>query len=171
MAVTLKDVAALAGVSVKTVFGELAALVITAARRREWNVLIEQTQGTREGERAVLATLGPHLVDGAIVGPEALAAEDFTELAPGVPVVLLGEHAVDVPFDHVAIDNVLAARTAVDHLAGLGRRRIAAIGAHRRRGTDALRLAGYGRGAGGRGLAALGRAGRDGRLVPPRRRR
>ena len=30
-------------------------------------MLIEQTQGNREGERASLATLGPHLVDGAIV--------------------------------------------------------------------------------------------------------
>ena len=57
-------------------FGELAALTITAARRHDWNVLIEQTQGNREGERASLATL-PHLVHGAIVSPEALAAEDF----------------------------------------------------------------------------------------------
>jgi DNA-binding LacI/PurR family transcriptional regulator len=198
MAATLKDVAALAGVSVKTVsnvvngyafvgtenrrrveealaatgyrpnigarnlrrgrtgfvalvlpdlgipyFGELAALTITAARRHDWNVLIEQTQGNREGERASLATLGPHLVDGAIVSPEALAAEDFAALPPGLPLVLLGEHAVDVPFDRVAIDNVQAARTAVEHLVALGRRRIAAIGAHATRGTAAQRLAGY----------------------------
>lgn len=198
MAVTLKDVAALAGVSVKTVsnvvngyafvgtenrrrveealaatgyrpnigarnlrrgrtgfvalmlpdlgipyFGELAALVIAAARAQDWNVLIEQTQGSRDGERAGLAALGSHLVDGAIVSPEALAAADFAELAPGVPMVLLGEHAVDVPFDRVAIDNVVAARTAVEHLVGLGRRRIAAIGAHPYRGTAALRLRGY----------------------------
>lgn len=198
MAVTLKDVAALAGVSVKTVsnvvngysfvgaenrrrvedalattgyrpnlsarnlrrgrtgfvalvlpdlgipyFGELAALIITAARRHDWNVLIEQTQGTREGERASLASLGPHLVDGAIVSPEALAAEDFTAVAADLPIVLLGEHAVDVALDRVAIDNVRAARTAVEHLVGLGRTRIAAIGRHRSRGTAALRVEGY----------------------------
>ena len=40
--------------------------------------------------------------------------------------VMLGEHALDVAIDRVAIDNVLAARTAVEHLLGLGRRRIAA---------------------------------------------
>jgi DNA-binding LacI/PurR family transcriptional regulator len=124
-------------------FGELAGLVITAAQGQDWSVLIEQTQGTRERERASLASLGPHMVDGAIVSPEALEAEDFAELAHGVPLVMLGEHAVDVPIDHVAIDNVLAARTAVGHLAGMGRRRIAAIGQNPHRGTAALRLEGY----------------------------
>jgi DNA-binding LacI/PurR family transcriptional regulator len=198
MAVTLKDVATLAGVSVKTVsnvvngyafvkadnrrrveealaatgyrpnmgarnlrrgrtgfialmvpelsvpyFGELAGLVITAAQQRDWNVLIEQTQGTREREQSSLASLGPHLIDGAIVSPEALEADDFTRLDPGVPMVMLGEHAVDFPIDHVAIDNVRAARLAVGHLVAMGRRRIAAIGQNPHRGTAALRLSGY----------------------------
>ncbi|KAA2255950.1 LacI family transcriptional regulator [Solihabitans fulvus] len=124
-------------------FGELAGLVITAAQQQDWSVLIEHTQGTRERERATLGSLGPHMVDGAIVSPEALEAEDFAALGTGVPLVMLGEHAVDVPIDHVAIDNVLAAKTAVGHLASLGRRRIAAIGQNQHRGTAALRLAGY----------------------------
>jgi DNA-binding LacI/PurR family transcriptional regulator len=124
-------------------FGELAGLVITAAREQGWNVLIEQTQATREGERGVLRALGPHLVDGAVISPEALHAEDFADLDPGVPLVMIGEHSVDVRIDHVAIDNVLAARTAVGHLVEIGRKRIAAIGAHPYRGTAALRLAGY----------------------------
>ena len=124
-------------------FGELAGLVITAARAQGWNVLIEQTQATREGERTVLEALGPHLIDGAVISPEALHAEDFGDLDPGVPLVMIGEHSVDVGIDHVAIDNVLAARTAVAHLVDIGCRRIAAIGSHPYRGTSALRLAGY----------------------------
>jgi DNA-binding LacI/PurR family transcriptional regulator len=198
MAATLKDVAALAGVSVKTVsnvvngyafvkpdnrrrveealvatgyrpnlgarnlrrgrtgfialvvpelsvpyFAELSGLVIEAAQGHDWNVLIEQTQGTRDRERSTLASLGPHMIDGAVVSPEALEAEDFADWAAGIPLVMLGEHSVELPLDHVAIDNVLAARTAVDHLIGMGRRRIAAIGQHPRRGTAAQRLAGY----------------------------
>ena len=63
-------------------FGELAALVITAAHAREWNVLIEQTRGTRELERSTLASLGPHLIDGAIISPEALHADDLRHLRP-----------------------------------------------------------------------------------------
>ncbi|MFC4943926.1 LacI family DNA-binding transcriptional regulator [Pseudonocardia sp. GCM10023141] len=216
MAVTLKDVAELAGVSVKTVsnvvngyafvkadnrrrveealtatgyrpnlgarnlrrgrtgfialvvpelsvpyFAELTGLVIGAAHQRDWNVLIEQTQGVRDLERATLASLGPHLIDGALVSPEALEEADFAELAPGVPMVVLGEHAVDVPFDRVAIDNVAAARAAVEHLIELGRTRIAVIGDNPRRGTAALRLAGY--------RAALAAAGlpQRGDLVAP----
>ncbi|MGW7538388.1 LacI family DNA-binding transcriptional regulator [Amycolatopsis sp. NPDC054798] len=206
MAVTLKDVATLAGVSVKTVsnvvngyafvkpenrrrveealaatgyrpnvgarnlrrgrtgflalmvpelsipyFGEMAGLVITAAQRRGWSVLIEQTQGTRDRERATVDSLGPHLVDGALVHPEALEAGDFPDAEGKIPLVLLGEHAVDVALDRVAIDNVRAAHAAVSHLVSLGRRRIAAIGANPRRGTSSLRLAGY--------LAALADAG------------
>ncbi|WP_409466550.1 LacI family DNA-binding transcriptional regulator [Amycolatopsis sp. GA6-003] len=198
MAVTLKDVATLAGVSVKTVsnvvngyafvkpenrrrveealaatgyrpnvgarnlrrgrtgflalmvpelsipyFGEMAGLVITAAQRRGWSVLIEQTQGTRDRERATVDSLGPHLVDGALVHPEALEAADFPAADGQIPLVLLGEHAVDVALDRVAIDNVRAAQVAVSHLVSLGRRRIAAIGANPQRGTSSLRLAGY----------------------------
>ncbi|MBB4685861.1 LacI family DNA-binding transcriptional regulator [Amycolatopsis jiangsuensis] len=198
MAVTLKDVATLAGVSVKTVsnvvngyafvkpenrrrveealaatgyrpnvgarnlrrgrtgflalmvpelsipyFGELAGLVITAAQRRGWSVLIEQTQGTRTRERATVDSLGPHLVDGALVHPEALESGDFPDPEKGIPMVLLGEHAVDVELDRVAIDNVRAAHAAVSHLVSLGRKRIAAIGVNPRRGTASLRVAGY----------------------------
>jgi DNA-binding LacI/PurR family transcriptional regulator len=98
-------------------FGELAALIITAIHRREWNVLIRQTRGNRDSERATLDSLGPHLVD----GDEDLSAHNL-----GVPIVMLGEHALDVEIDRIAIDNVLAARTAVTHLLELGRRRMRA---------------------------------------------
>lgn len=121
-------------------FAELASLVITAAQKHEWNVLIEQTFGTLAGERSALASLGPHLVDAAILSPEALHENDFQ--LP-VPAVMLGEHAVSVPISRVGIDNVAASKTAVRHLISLGRKRIAAIGAHPQRGTAALRLEGY----------------------------
>ncbi len=124
-------------------FGELAGLVLQAAQEHEWNVLIEQTLGTRDRERSTLAALGPHMIDGAIISPEALHTKDFGELAPGIPLVMLGEHVVDVPIDHVGIDNVQAARIAVRHLISLGRARIAAIGAHPQRHTAAQRLEGY----------------------------
>jgi DNA-binding LacI/PurR family transcriptional regulator len=121
-------------------FAELAGLVIAAAQEHEWNVLIEQTFGTLAGERSALASLGPHLVDAAILSPEALQVDDF-QLS--VPAVLLGEHAVDVPISRVGIDNVAAAQAAVRHLISLGHQRIAAIGAHPHRGTAFLRLEGY----------------------------
>jgi LacI family repressor for deo operon, udp, cdd, tsx, nupC, and nupG len=60
--------------------------------------------------------------------------------------VLLGERVFDGPADHVAIDNVAAARDATAHLVSLGRRRIAAIGDQRHiptGRTSHLRLHGY----------------------------
>ncbi|GAB1513491.1 LacI family DNA-binding transcriptional regulator [Actinophytocola sp. KF-1] len=122
-------------------FGELAGGIIAAAAEHDWSVLIEQTQGDRARERKVIADLGPHMVDGAIVSPQAVEPDDLA--APGVPVVLLGEHPLPLPLDHVGIDNVTAARTAVRHLIDLGRTRIAVIGQHPTRGTATQRLAGY----------------------------
>lgn len=122
-------------------FGELAGNVIAAAGRRDWRVLIEQTQGDRDRERETLAALGSHMVDGAIVSPQAVATGDVD--IPGIPMVLLGEHPLELPLDHVGIDNVLAAHTAIRHLLDLGRRRIAVIGQHPTRGTATQRLAGY----------------------------
>ena len=122
-------------------FGELAGGIIAAAAEHDWSVLIEQTQGDRARERKVIGDLGPHMVDGAIVSPQAVEPDDLA--TPGVPVVLLGEHPLPLPLDHVGIDNVSAARTAVRHLIDLGRTRIAVIGQHPTRGTATQRLAGY----------------------------
>ncbi|MCE7003912.1 LacI family transcriptional regulator [Kibdelosporangium philippinense] len=124
-------------------FGELAGGVITAAHAHDWSVLIEQTQGLRDPEVSTLASLGPHMVDGAIISPEALHTEDYTQNPTDVPMVLLGEHVLDAPIDHVGIDNVQAARIAVHHLISIGRKRIAVIGQNPTRGTAAQRLAGY----------------------------
>jgi DNA-binding LacI/PurR family transcriptional regulator len=143
-------------------FAELARHVVTAAAERGWTVLIDQTGGSREQERAAASGIGDHLIDGLIFSPLALTAEDLTGL-DGTPMVLLGERVDHGPADHVMIDNVAAAREITAHLAGLGRRRIAAIGSQRTvEGASArLRLAGY--------RAALTDAGLgyDERLVAP----
>ncbi|MFI7512522.1 LacI family DNA-binding transcriptional regulator [Micromonospora echinofusca] len=143
-------------------FAELARHVVTAAAELGWTVLIDQTGGGHEQERVAASGITEHLIDGLIFSPLALTAEDLTGLA-GTPMVLLGERVDHGPADHVGIDNVGAARAITAHLAGLGRRRIAAIGSQRTlEGVSArLRLAGY--------TAALADAGLayDDRLVAP----
>src|SRR5262249_10631169 len=64
-----------------------------------------------------------------ILHPIALQAEDLQERTAEIPLVLLGEHSLDVPYDHISIDNIAAARLATEHLLARGKRRIAAIGA------------------------------------------
>ena len=136
-------------------FAELAAAVIAVADQRGCTVLVEQTDGLRERELLAVAGIRPDLIDGLILSPLALGAVDL--LAPAgatTPLVLLGERISDTSFDHVAIDNVAAARTATEHLLALGRTRIAAIGTMSSVAaqTARLRLTGF--------LAALEDAGR-----------
>ncbi|KWV31003.1 LacI family DNA-binding transcriptional regulator [Micromonospora rifamycinica] len=125
-------------------FAELARHVVAAAADHGWTVLIDQTGGGPERERVAAAGIGDHMIDGLIFSPLSLTADDLTGL-DGMPMVLLGERADHGTADHVVIDNVTAAQEMTAHLIGLGRRRIAAVGAqHTPEGAGArLRLAGY----------------------------
>jgi DNA-binding LacI/PurR family transcriptional regulator len=126
-------------------FSALARATIDAADAYGWTVLIDQTDGERDRELELLHGRGAHLVDGVLLSPLALGADDLSGRRPSVPVVLLGERVLHGPVDHVAIDNVAAAREATTHLLDLGRRRVAAVGwqSHERAGTAHLRLQGW----------------------------
>nr|WP_296068665.1 LacI family DNA-binding transcriptional regulator [uncultured Actinoplanes sp.] len=125
-------------------FAEIAGLIVQAAERRSWTVLIDQTDGQAERERNLVAGLRRHAIDGLIFSPLALAGEDLA-LRSDIPMVLLGERVWYGPADHVAIDSTAAATEAVRHLCRLGRRRIAAIGVQELPSavTAHQRLAGY----------------------------
>jgi len=109
-------------------FAELAQAVVGAAARRHWTVLIEITGGVRERELKVVVGGRTHLIDGVLLSPRSLTSQPDLRRGSDVPLVLLGEHELDVDVDHVGIDNVAAARTAVGHLLDLGRRRVVALG-------------------------------------------
>ena len=125
-------------------FAELASLIVRLAEQRGWAVHIDQTDGNADRERRVTAGRGSQWVDGVICSPWAVGPEELSDRVTG-PVVLLGERGGTGQLDHVAIDNVLAARQATEHLLAVGRRRVAAIGAqpHLDNDTARLRLFGY----------------------------
>ena len=126
-------------------FSEVAAAVIDAAARRGISVLVEQTGGEFARESDVLLGRRPTIVDGLIFSPISVTQAALDEASPVVPLVLLGEHLMASQRCRVAVDNVAASAQAVGHLLGLGRRRIAAVGAKRgsTAATAELRLAGY----------------------------
>lgn len=126
-------------------FSQVAAAVIDAAASRGISVLVEQTGGDPARETDVLLGLRPTIVDGLVFSPIAVTQTAVDEASPAVPLVLLGEHLLASQRSRVAVDNVAASAQAVGHLLGLGRRRIAAVGAKRgsTAGTAELRLAGY----------------------------
>ncbi|MEY9952312.1 LacI family DNA-binding transcriptional regulator [Leifsonia sp. EB34] len=124
-------------------FAELTRAFVEGGAERGLTVVVDQTDGDRERELALLRrTAGGSLFDALALSPLALRAEDLEALAAG-PLVFLGED--EFPgYDKVMIDNFLAAREAVEHLLGQGRRRIAAIGAERsHRAASSQRLEGY----------------------------
>ncbi len=124
-------------------FAELAQKFTAAAAERGWIAIMDVTGGTAEQERIVLSGMQSHMVDGLLFSPLAVKAEDFAHRRDTTPLVLLGERAVPDGYDHVAVDSVAASRTMVDHLLGLGRRRIAAIGYEAFDGTASVRVQGY----------------------------
>lgn len=136
-------------------FSELARAIVGVTRQHDLTVVIEQTDGRADHERALLeGGARGTLFDGLILSSLALGADEVADLAGPLPVVLLGERESRHRVDHVAIDNVAAAQVATEHLVGLGRRRIAAVGYQRpaTHQTAHLRARGY-----EQALAAAGR--------------
>jgi LacI family repressor for deo operon, udp, cdd, tsx, nupC, and nupG len=136
-------------------FGELAHEVVEQASRLGCTVMIDETGGLPERERALLDTAAESSwVDGVLLSSIGLSARALAGLRSSMAVVLLGERTAKSALDHVGIDNVAAAYDAVRHLLDLGRTRVAAVGG---RGnpldpTSRLRLRGYQRALADQGL-------------------
>lgn len=127
-------------------FGELAHEIVERASQLGFTVMIDETGGRPQRERALLEASGRSgWVDGVLLSSEGLTGRELAALRPDVPVVLLGERTANTTWDHVGIDNVRASRDAVQHLLDSGRRRIAAVGGSSIRSdvTSRLRLKGY----------------------------
>ncbi len=132
---------------------ELAALVIAEAGRRGYQVAVEETGASREGEINALARSRLRMYDGLIISTVRLGDEDEPTFPTDFPVVALGErhHGEDV--DHVSMANFEGAGDVTRHLVERGCRRIAVVGGRTdgEAGAATLRTAGH--------LAALREAG------------
>lgn len=124
-------------------FAELAAKLSERAAAMGQIVLLDATGAAPQAERLVLGGVSTHIIDGVIFSPLALTAEEIASRTDAVPMVLLGERIVPAGYDHVAVDSVGASRAATEHLIGLGRTRVAAIGRRSAVGTHSVRLTGY----------------------------
>lgn len=136
-------------------FAELARRVSDIAEEHGYRVLLEQTDGVLERERAVVSGTEAGMVDGILFQPSVMSSTELAKAKSQLPMVLLGEVAAPLSVDRVMIDNVAAARTATAHLIALGRRRVAFAGHehdHLSR-TSELRIAGYQSALEGEGIA------------------
>lgn len=118
-------------------FAEMTSAIVRRAATLDLTVVVEQTDGLPERERAVVEGLPGQPLDGLIYSPYALSEEDLATQPMMTPRVLLGERLGPRSGDHVAIDNVAGARDVVTHLLRTGRRRIATIGHQNAAGAGA----------------------------------
>lgn len=109
-------------------YGQLAARIITHARRHGLRVVVEQTGADREDELAALALSRNRLYDALILAAVGLGPADRDLLRVDYPVVVLGERIFDGPVDHIAMANVAGTRAATEHLVDRGCRAIIMIG-------------------------------------------
>jgi len=146
-------------------FAELADFIIRAAETRGVGVVVEQTNGDREAELLAVSGGRRRFTDGLLLSPVQLGQADAALLDVQYPLVLLGDRIFGGPTDHVAIHNTSAARAGVEHLLGIGRRRIAVLGGTHgdpaEPSSASLRLRGYQEALSAAGIAA------DATLVRP----
>jgi len=126
-------------------FAELSRVVSRVALRHGYRVLLEETDATLDGERALMASSEAGIVDGMLFQPSVMSSTEIARHRTELPLVLLGETAAPLTIDRVMIDNVAAARDVTRHVVATGRRRVGFVG-HERSGlseTSRQRIAGY----------------------------
>lgn len=129
-------------------FAEFAARFVTTAQQRSLTVLVAQTGGDRAAELAMMAGEGFPALDGIVMSPLRLTADDLVGRSAAPPLIVIGEQAealVGPSVHHVGIDNVSAAAAATEHLISQGCRRIAVVGVQDSgpSATSQLRFDGY----------------------------
>lgn len=109
-------------------YAKLAHVTSRQAELLGYRVLITETSGSLDGERAVVRSSEAGLVDGVIFNPSVMTAREVAAHRDDLPMVLLGESPAPLTMDWVAIDNVAAAREITRRLIEAGCRRIGFVG-------------------------------------------
>jgi DNA-binding LacI/PurR family transcriptional regulator len=108
-------------------FSGMVGGVGVALAETNLQLLLTFARGEREQDR-LAAYLAAHRVDGVLL--ISVHADDPLAdrlLQMDIPTVISGPRSADEPLPSVDTDNYAGARTAVDHLIGRGRRRVAII--------------------------------------------
>jgi len=115
------------------------------ARRAGYRVILCNTDGDLEREDAYLEDMVAHRVEGLLIAPVGnQSRRNLRRLGPYPPPFVLVDRSIPgIESDLVQGDSVGGARVLVDHLLGLGHRRIAHITESQEVSTARDRLRGY----------------------------
>ena len=103
----------------------------------EYQVLLGPGCNGEKEEARVIEAMIDRSMDGLILIAPVSPKKRLNEVAHRVPTVVVGRHGSSPAYDTVTDDDIAGAGLVVDHLAGLGHRRIAHIDHHE---TDPVRL-------------------------------
>ncbi|WP_420368453.1 LacI family DNA-binding transcriptional regulator [Curtobacterium sp. L1-20] len=110
-------------------FSDVARGVEDAAAARGLAVLVGNSDESTDREQTYIGLFEERRVAGLLITP---AGDDLGRLerlrSQGTPVVLVDRQADTSGFPSVSVDDTLGGRIAVEHLAAIGRRRVAFVG-------------------------------------------
>jgi DNA-binding LacI/PurR family transcriptional regulator len=125
-------------------FNSMVRAVEQVAYREGYRVLLCNTDETAEKQREYLQVLEDERVLGVLLSPsDPTDPEIAAVLDIGIAVVAVDRPVSDPRADAVVVDNAGATRIGMDHLIGLGHRRVGFISGPMEVGTGSDRLAGY----------------------------
>ena len=126
-------------------FAELAVGIEEALYQMGFVPILANTNEDLERQGHVLRSMREHGVAGIIMSP-ARGTDAWTLAnlpSRGMPMVITMRRILGSPLPYVGPDNQAGARTAVEHLIGLGHRRIAFMGGYASMTTQQERIAGW----------------------------
>ncbi|WP_214415764.1 LacI family DNA-binding transcriptional regulator [Sphaerisporangium fuscum] len=116
--------------------------ICDVARREKSQVIVMNTDNQLSQEQDATRVLLSHKVDGIVITPVSVREHGHIDAVTegGVPVVSLDRQLSDSGIHSVVADNEAATTAAIDHLIGLGHRRIAFLGSTQPEEPPALRI-------------------------------
>jgi LacI family transcriptional regulator len=137
-------------------FAEMVSAIETALSPFHCIPFLSNSREELVLQERFIDTLREHNVDGVFLCPARDTPPEFFERFRQwrLPMVQISRFVPDVDADYIGHDNVRGAREAVEHLIGLGHRRIAFIGANRAISTGRDRETGWRDGLTAAGLQA-----------------
>jgi len=111
-------------------FAELAVGIDTVVQSAGFVQFLSNTGESPDRQAEVIASMREHGISGLIVSPaRGTTAADFKPLVDaGIPVVVVVRNIPGAKVSSIVSDNHAGLRAAVEHLAGLGHRRVAFFG-------------------------------------------
>jgi DNA-binding LacI/PurR family transcriptional regulator len=107
------------------IWPEVALGVQRTARRAGYSVVLANTDGDDRSEHDYLAMARRAGLDGLVINPSQITSAEL--LDTGIPATILGNRTDFPAFDTVGVDSEGGTVAAVEHLYGLGHRRIALV--------------------------------------------